>query len=361
MKMFKIPVALLLVVAPWLMLRGVEAADVSVSFAVSSVDDFYEPLSTEGYWVQVGSYGRCWRPSYVASYWRPYCDGTWVWTDDGWYWQSDESWAWATYHYGRWTLDPYYGWVWVPDTVWGPSWVVFREGGGYCGWAPLPPGAVFGPQGTIIIGAGEVPETWFVFIGDRHFGDRHSYHELIVHNRTIYDRTRMNTTIRREGGRVMTEGPRLQTLQPINRERIRESTVKEMRQSERVPPSFRRTAPQEMRVPQQNERQNQRAPAELPKHEQPHKNEPEIIRGTPNTPPAQGQQQHSEPSMQRRETPPEHQGYIEQAPNTPVQGRPSGERVAPAPQPKKGNAPAQERGREGRERGGDDSKDDRQR
>src|SRR5439155_23110527 len=32
-----------------------------------------------------------------------------------------------------------YGWVWVPDTTWGPSWVDWRFGGGYVGWAPLPP------------------------------------------------------------------------------------------------------------------------------------------------------------------------------------------------------------------------------
>jgi hypothetical protein len=35
------------------------------------------------------------------------------------------------------------GWVWVPDTVWAPSWVVWRTSGDYCGWAPVPPHAAF--------------------------------------------------------------------------------------------------------------------------------------------------------------------------------------------------------------------------
>jgi hypothetical protein len=31
------------------------------------------------------------------------------------------------------------GWGWVPGTMWGPAWVSWRSGGGYAGWAPLPP------------------------------------------------------------------------------------------------------------------------------------------------------------------------------------------------------------------------------
>ena len=255
MKMFKIPVALLLIAVPWLMQRDTSAADVSVGVEVSSVDDFYAPLATEGYWVDVGSYGRCWHPSYVASYWRPYCDGTWVWTDDGWYWQSDEPWAWATYHYGRWTLDPYYGWVWVPDTVWGPSWVCFRDGGGYCGWAPLPPGARFGGRSEIVISAGFVPDNWFVFVGERHFGERHHYRDVIIHNTKIINRTVIHTTIKREGNRVFTEGPRCQDLQRINHEQIKRTTVSELRQHERIPPTLRRTVPNQPAIQRQNERQ----------------------------------------------------------------------------------------------------------
>jgi hypothetical protein len=55
-------------------------------------------------------------------------------------WVSDYEWGWAPFHYGRWFYDDYEGWVWLPDTVWGPSWVSWRSGGGYYGWAPLGPG-----------------------------------------------------------------------------------------------------------------------------------------------------------------------------------------------------------------------------
>jgi hypothetical protein len=76
--------------------------------------------------------------------WQPYCDhGHWVYTDCGWYWSSDYSWGWAPFHYGRWFQHSRWGWCWTPDTVWGPSWVTWRYSNDYCGWAPLPPFAVY--------------------------------------------------------------------------------------------------------------------------------------------------------------------------------------------------------------------------
>jgi len=122
----------------------------SVGISVSNVSDFYAPLTPYGHWVHVADYGRCWYPSYISSDWQPYANGHWEWTDQGWYWVSDEPWAWATYHYGRWVYDPYYGWIWAPDTVWGPSWVAWREGGGYYGWAPLPPVRYCGTGGLVM-------------------------------------------------------------------------------------------------------------------------------------------------------------------------------------------------------------------
>jgi len=111
-----------------------------------TVNYFYDTLAPYGTWVDVDGYGRCWRPSVVAYNpgWQPYCDhGHWVYTDCGWYWYSDYSWGWAPFHYGRWFLTPRLGWCWAPDTIWGPSWVTWRYSNDYCGWAPLPPGAVY--------------------------------------------------------------------------------------------------------------------------------------------------------------------------------------------------------------------------
>ena len=370
MRTSKILSVLAALAVPLLPVRELVAADVSVGVQINSVDDFYEPLSTDGYWVDVGSYGRCWHPHYVASYWRPYCDGEWVWTDDGWYWQSDEPWGWATYHYGRWALDPYYGWVWVPDTVWGPSWVVFREGGGYCGWAPLPPGPRFGGGGAIVITAGDVPASWFVCVSERHFGDHHRYRDLIVNNTTIINRTKINTRIVREDHRVLTEGPRVDNLQKINHEQIKRTTVAELRQHERIPPSIlRKTAPQEVPVPRQNEQKLQRQeekqinrkPEQSPQREPQRSSTPQIIRGTPSSPspapevaPNEKPQKREQPPAERREAPPERQQHVEQQPNPPVQR----EKVAPAPEPKR-QAPEQRE--EGRDRGqrGEDGQDGR--
>lgn len=102
---------------------------------VSSIDDFYRPLSSYGRWDSYGSYGRVWFPT-VGRDWRPYTRGRW---DSNRRWWSDEPFGWATYHYGRWAYDNRAGWFWVPDTRWGPAWVDWRDAGDYWGWAPRPP------------------------------------------------------------------------------------------------------------------------------------------------------------------------------------------------------------------------------
>jgi len=103
---------------------------------------FHQRLSPYGRWETHASYGEVWRPR-VAAGWRPYTTGHWVYTDYGWTWAADESWGWAPFHYGRWYQDPSLGWGWVPGNVWAPAWVDWRNGGGYVGWAALPPEAGF--------------------------------------------------------------------------------------------------------------------------------------------------------------------------------------------------------------------------
>src|SRR5262249_29508598 len=121
-------------------------APVYVSSPPAEVSYFYSDLAPYGTWVQLEGVGWCWQPRVVVTNHtsRPYCDsGHWVYTDAGWFWQSDYSWGWAPFHYGRWHLHPRCGWVWLPDRVWGPAWVIWRSEGDYCGWAPVPPHAVF--------------------------------------------------------------------------------------------------------------------------------------------------------------------------------------------------------------------------
>lgn len=109
------------------------------------VTTFDETLSPYGQWVDTGegpNDGRAWRPDpdVVGEDFQPYATGGhWVYSDWGWTWESDYAWGWAPFHYGRWALTPSWGWVWYPGSVWAPAWVDWRFGGGYIGWAPLPP------------------------------------------------------------------------------------------------------------------------------------------------------------------------------------------------------------------------------
>jgi hypothetical protein len=149
-----------------------------------TVTYFYDSLAPYGSWVDVDGYGRCWRPS-VCAYnpgWQPYCDhGHWIYTDCGWYWYSDYSWGWAPFHYGRWFRHSHWGWCWTPDTVWGPSWVTWRQSSGYCGWAPLPPRAVYREgvgffyNGLAVSVGFDFGLSWncFAFVPIGHFCDPH--------------------------------------------------------------------------------------------------------------------------------------------------------------------------------------------
>lgn len=117
--------------------------------AVTSVQDFYRPLSPYGTWVHDRHHGLAWQPHAVVvdASWQPYCQGgRWGWTEWGWTWQSQYEWGWAAFHYGRWARSTHHRWVWIPDTRWGPAWVHWRWGQSTCGWAPLPPHAAHNAQ-----------------------------------------------------------------------------------------------------------------------------------------------------------------------------------------------------------------------
>jgi len=141
--------------------------------------EFYDALAPYGSWMVVPEYGWVWQPTVVVVNpgWQPYSDyGSWLWSDSGWYWDSYYSWGWAPFHYGRWFSHPRWGWCWYPDTVWGPSWVSWRNSPGWCGWAPLPPGAYF----TAGIGWTH----WGAHVGsDFHFGLSSAHFTFVSHDR----------------------------------------------------------------------------------------------------------------------------------------------------------------------------------
>src|SRR5262249_47353877 len=92
-----------------------------------------------GSWLVSSQFGRVWQPGIYVAGWHPYYDGHWTYSDLGWIWVSDYDWGAIPYHYGTWVEDPILGWVWVPGYIWAPSWVVFRTGPEYIGWAPVSP------------------------------------------------------------------------------------------------------------------------------------------------------------------------------------------------------------------------------
>jgi hypothetical protein len=118
---------LTLTVASW----RVAESSANIDFAFS----FHDALAPYGTWVQVSSYGQCWRPR-VSTGFVPYTDGHWVYTSYGPTWVGYEPWAWCAYHYGQWVYSPEFGWVWVPGYQWTPGRVVWATGPDYIGWSP---------------------------------------------------------------------------------------------------------------------------------------------------------------------------------------------------------------------------------
>jgi Family of unknown function (DUF6600) len=160
-------------------------AQISVSIGFS---DFHSRLAPYGRWSNHPRWGEVWHPTQVARDFRPYYYGHWVNTREyGWMWVSDESWGDIPYHYGRWVFDPSEGWLWVPGYVWGPSWVVWRSGGGNIGWFPMPPGDDYYGNGAYrgnfdneygyrdwygsSFDNNQFLSLW-IFVGENHFGDR---------------------------------------------------------------------------------------------------------------------------------------------------------------------------------------------
>lgn len=209
------------------------AAAISFGFGaqINSVADFYSPLRPYGTWVNAGPYGRCWRPAQVPVGWRPYSDGSWVWTDAGWYWQSDEPWGWATCHYGSWYDDPNLGWVWIPGTEWAPAWVSWRYSNDYIGWAPIGPNlAVAAPS-------------FFVFVGVNRFRSGFRPDDLIVNNTRIIKQTRSVRNFQRQtvnvNGRQRTiyanKGPGVAPIERATGQRVAPRPVAEVARQTRAP------------------------------------------------------------------------------------------------------------------------------
>jgi hypothetical protein len=186
------------------------------------VETVYEPAPVEvittyetdlrpygGQWVETREYGRCWVPARRPHGWRPYTVGRWEYTDQRqWAWVSegDETgFGVVTYHYGRWYEDPYHGWVWVPGSTWAPAWVSWREGGGYAGWAPLPPRVRDGYRVTTTVDR-YIPNDRYVFVEQRYMASPRIHEHVVQNNVTIINQTTNITNITYVNNRVVNRG-----------------------------------------------------------------------------------------------------------------------------------------------------------
>jgi hypothetical protein len=256
--------------------------EVAASVSIHARADFVAPLTPYGSWIEVRSYGRCWRPMRVTVGWRPYCEGYWVWTDCGWFWVSEEPWAWACYHYGRWVLDPEIGWVWVPDIEWAPAWVSWRVGGGYIGWAPLP------PSGFLFAHHPEPP--WFVFVGASRFRETIRPSTVVVNNTTVFNQTTEVNNIKRESRTldgsqprtvVVNPGPGRAAVEQATGRRVTTAPIQQMARLSPAPPAIAR-APNETRGRQNPVVIQPRTRQSVPEH----RPTPLEVRPVPAPPPA---------------------------------------------------------------------------
>jgi uncharacterized protein DUF6600 len=216
--------------APALMQPALNAAiAVGVGFhGTVGVDSFYSNLAPYGYWVNRPSYGWVWLPRHIRHGWRPYSSGRWAYTDYGWTWVSSEPYGWATYHYGRWNLDPDYGWAWVPGTDWGPAWVSWQEGNGYCGWAPLPPAVGWSAGAGLDLGgfnlAVGIDPGWYSFVPERSFLAVNVGGYIVPPNRNveIFRNTTNITNYRVDGGRVFNGSVPVQRIAQVTGQPVRQ-------------------------------------------------------------------------------------------------------------------------------------------
>ena len=126
------------------------------------LEDFEYELDENGDWVANEEFGNVWVPRGMASDWRPYSYGRWMWLPmAGWSWLPYEPWGWSTYHYGRWHWGMNMGWYWIPTYMWGPAWVNWWSDYDYYGWAPM---SYWGYPGIII-------DNFYYGRGWRNYGD----------------------------------------------------------------------------------------------------------------------------------------------------------------------------------------------
>ena len=165
-----------------------------------SIGIFYNALAPYGKWMNNREFGLVWVPD-VGRNFHPYLtDGYWVMTNYGNTWVSDFEWGWAPFHYGRWYYDDIYGWVWIPGYEWAPAWVVWRNGGGFYGWAPL------GPHVQLSVHI-QLPSLYWVFLPGKYLYHPHMHRYYKPYTPSIYNRTTIINNIHIHNNNKYYSGP----------------------------------------------------------------------------------------------------------------------------------------------------------
>ncbi|HXO21857.1 MAG TPA: DUF6600 domain-containing protein [Thermoanaerobaculia bacterium] len=186
----------------------------------ASVQYFHQRLSPYGRWEARAGYGDVWIPR-VSSGWRPYTTGHWVYTDQGWAWVANEPWGWAAFHYGRWYHDENSGWGWVPGHVWAPAWVAWRNGGGYLGWAPLPPSIGFTAGVGVSFGGVDIETaispSYYSFVPERAILDARLSSSFVPFSRNAdcFRRSSNITRLTVVNNRVFNQGLNVQRIEQV--------------------------------------------------------------------------------------------------------------------------------------------------
>ena len=214
--------------------------DVSVGLNFGGVGFryFHQNLYRRGHWINHPIWGDVWVPPRSRNF-RPYSNGYWVYSDYGLLWIGYDPWSEITDHYGRWVWDPYYRWIWIPGYVWGPGWVIWRTGGGYFGWMPMPPdygdyydGPYFGGRygwddyygyGDWYDLSGDAFFGLWIFVDDNHFY-RRDYRNYAVSDgwrvRSIINKTTNATNYVVQGDKIVNRSISADRLERITHQRI---------------------------------------------------------------------------------------------------------------------------------------------
>lgn len=221
--------------------------DVSVGFNVGGVNFgyFHNDLRRHGRWRVHPIWGDVWQPPGACRY-RPYFNGHFSYTSQGMLWVGFDPWSDVTDHYGRWARDPRLCVVWVPGYVWSPAWVIFRQGGGYIGWFPMPPNyGDFddGPYFGVNVGwndwygyrdwYGRDSDVFFnlwIFVDDNHFYRRDSRNFYVDSSRVrnLIERTQDTTHYAMENDRMVNRSIPVDRLERITGKRIEPMPVERL-------------------------------------------------------------------------------------------------------------------------------------